>query len=533
MHGMPKHNIDSPHLDYVNPDAPKNGHIKMAALKGTYDTLNPFTLKGTAAQGLNLVYDRLMARRWNEPFTMYPLIAKTVEMPADRSAVRFTLNEKATFSDGSPITTDDVIFSYETLKEKGRPNMRRIYKLITSVEKESDHALTFTFGEGHDRETVMILSLMPILSKNYWKERDFEETLLTPPVTNGPYTIETVDPGRSITYKRNPDYWAKDLFANIGHYNFDQVTYEYFRDSNIALEAFNKGDLNYRVESDISKWISAYADKEEIIKYEAPHMRPVKARGFIFNTRRKPFDDVTVRHALEEAFDEDWIGQNIYYGKEKRTKGFFTNSELAAHIPPDDKFTQRAKLKRAATALKDAGWDVVNGIRMKDGQPLEFELILSTPKDEKIALNYKKHLERIGIQMSIRVLDTASFQKRRGDYDYDMILHHWQNSLSPGTEQMLYWTCESKDTPGQFNYAGICDPEIDTLTKQIADAQDYAQLTALARNLDQKLQNKVLFIPLFYSDVDHIAHYKNLQHPENTPIYGSTVETWWMFEDKE
>ncbi len=529
MHGQPKYGPESAYLDYANPDAPKGGTLKEAAT-GSFDTLNPYAIKGTPAKGLNLIYDRLMRRVWDEPFTMYPLIAERVTVPENRSSITFHINPKAKFHDGRAITTQDVKFSFETLKEKGRPNMRRIYSLVNDVQT-LDNAITFTFGEGHDRETVMIMALMPILSKSWWEDREFKTTLLDPPLSNGPYKIKTVDAGRKIVYERVPDYWAKDLLPNVGHYNFGEVSYDYFRDDTVALEAFNKGTLSFRREFSMSKWLQAY-DNKDIIKDEIAHRRPERVRALIFNTRREPFNDINVRKAISMVFDEDWIGKNIYYGKQKRINSYFPNSSLAftaaKDSPIEEHLPTRAKLRMAADLLKESGWNIIDGKRVKNGKPLSFKLILSAPEEEKIALNFKKSLQRLGVEINIRVLDSASFQLRRQNYDYDMILHHWQNSLSPGTEQLLYWGCEAADQPGRFNYAGLCDKEIDTIARAIADAGTYDELTTLAHRLDEMLVSKHLAIPLFYKGADYIAYHPPINRPETTGLYGAVPETWWM-----
>ena len=525
MHGNPKYGPEFTHLDYTNPDAPKGGSLKEAAT-GSFDTLNPYAIKGTAAKGLNLVYDRLMRRVWDEPFTMYPLIAESVDVPEDRSSITFHINPNAKFHDGSTITVADVLFSFETLKEKGRPNMRRIYRLVNDVQT-TDSAITFIFGEGYDRETVMIMALMPVLSKSWWETREFESTLLEPPLSNGPYKIKTVDPGRKIIYERNPDYWAKDLLPNVGHYNFDEVSYDYFRDDTVALEAFNKGTLNFRREFNMSKWLQAY-DSEGIIKDEITHGRPERVRALIFNMRREPFNDTNVRKAMSMVFDENWIGQNIYYDRQKRIESYFPNSALAAPQNEETEQTLREKIRVASDLLKQSGWEVVDGKRMKNGQTLSFELALSAPEQEKIALNFKKSLQRLGIEMNIRVLDSASFQQRRQEYDYDMILHHWQNSLSPGTEQLLYWGCEAADQPGRFNYAGLCNEKVDATAAAIANAKTYDELTTLTQKLDQMLIDEYMAIPLFYRGADYIAYRPPMKRPETVGIYGSVAETWWM-----
>ncbi|MCK5385322.1 MAG: ABC transporter substrate-binding protein, partial [Alphaproteobacteria bacterium] len=301
MHNQSQYNETSTHLSYVNPDAPKGGSLKIAAI-GTFDTLNPYSLKGQPPENMNLIYDRLMRRVWDEPFTMVPLIAQSVNIPDDRSSITFHLNPEARFHDDSAITSQDVLFSFETLKEHGRPNMRRIYRLVEKAEIIDNHTIRFALGDTYDRETVMIIALMPVISKNWWETRDFDSTLLEPPLANGPYRIKEMEQGRTITYEHIKDYWAKDLFANKGQYNFDTITYNYFRDDTIALEAFKKGDLDLRREWDVSKWQSAYDDiSPDMIRLSAPHQRPERTHGFIFNLRRKPFDDLNVRKALTLA----------------------------------------------------------------------------------------------------------------------------------------------------------------------------------------------------------------------------------------
>lgn len=532
MNGAPKYTPQDTHLDYVNPDAPKGGHIKIAAI-GSFDNLNPFSIKGVPAEGLELINDRLMRRVWDEPFTMYPLIAQSIDVPEDRSSITFHLDPRARFHDGSPITADDVQFSFETLRDHGRPNMQRIYKLAKDVKVQDKHTITFTFGEGYNRETVMIFALMPVLSKTWWKDRNFEETLTDIPLGSGPYKIKKSETGRAITYERVHDYWAKDLLANKGQYNFDEITYDYYRDDTIALEAFKKGDLSWRREYDISKWESAYDGLEQsgIVKLEAPHQRPERTHGFIFNMRRAPFDNIDVRKALVLAFDADWIGKNIFYGKVKQIDSIFPNSILA---DPDRKAPDypsfRHQLKAAGDLLNRAGWIIQNGQRVnKDtGKPLSFELLVSTPQEEKVALTYKQSLAKLGVDMTIRRLDSATFTERKMSYAYDVIAMYWQNSLSPGTEQMVYWSCDAAHKKGSFNYAGICDPAVDKLAASIASATTYDDLKTIAHKLDHILMAKYFFVPLFYKGADYIALQNSIAHPDKTPIYGIVTESWWQ-----
>ncbi|MFK7838793.1 MAG: extracellular solute-binding protein [Bdellovibrionales bacterium] len=534
MHGAPKYNNESAHLDYVNPTAPKSGNKKLAAI-GTFDTINPYSIKGKAAQGLNLTYDRLMRRVWDEAFTMYPLIAESYEMPDDRSSITFHINPKARFHDGTPITADDVIFSFETLKNHGRPNMRRVYKLVSKAELKGDNSVYFKFGEGYDRETALILAIMPILSKSYWQDKEFDTTTLSQDIPmNGPYKIKTIDIGRSISYQRVDDYWAKDLMANIGHYNIDEITYDYFRDNNVAFEAFSSGDISIRRESDPTKWAQNYdfpaVKNSYIIKKTLPHSRPEKTRGMIFNTRREPFNDIKVRQAFSLMLDHKKINNLIFNGKKKEIRSYFPNSEFDTcqnceiETPP----STRERMRFASNLLKESGWNIIDGKQSKNDQALSFELLLQSPEDEKIALHLKQSLKRIGINMRIRVTDSADFLRRLRAYDYDMVLHHWQSSLSPGTEQLLYWGCDAAKQEGRFNYAGICTPEIDTLASAVANTKDRIELVKTMQTLDEKLLEGHYMIPLFYIGQDYVAHNKDIQHPETTPLYGMVLETWWI-----
>ncbi|MGB4057369.1 MAG: extracellular solute-binding protein [Alphaproteobacteria bacterium] len=533
MHGQPKYKAESPHLDYVNPDAPKGGTLTMAGL-GSFDSVNPFALKGKAAEGLNLVYDRLMTRVWDEPFTMYPLIAEKMDVAEDRSSVTVHINPKARFHDGSPITADDVIFSFETLREHGRPNMRRVYKLVKEIRKIDSLTVHFAFGSGYDHETVMILAMMPVLSKKWWTEKTFDAGTLTIPLQSGPYKIASIDPGRRIIYERVKDYWAKDLFQNVGHNNFERIIYDYYRDDGVAFEAFKAGNLSLRREYDAGKWNSGYTipavSSGKVAKESLTHGRPEKTRAFIFNTRRAPFDDIHVRQALNLLFDFDWMNKNLFHGKYKPINSYFPNSELAAqNQPPSTKSNMRENMRKADKLLKEAGWIVTNGKRMKpDGTPFKFEIILSDSSDKKIALQFKNALKKMGIDIDIRLLDGADYIRRMNEYDYDMTLYYWQATLSPGTEQVLNWSCESAKQSGRFNYAGVCTPEIDSLAASIAQAKDRETLVSTVRALDKKLMEGSYIIPLYYAGTDDIAYWKPLRHPEKPPLYGTVLETWWM-----
>lgn len=544
MVGKPKYAASSTHLEYANPDAPKGGTLKQSAV-GTFDTLNPFTIKGKAPDGLNLTVDRLMARVWGEPFTLYPLVAEKADVPDDRSSVVFTLNKEARFHDGHPMTSEDVLFSFETLREFGRPNMRRIYKLATPTIID-DHNIRFDFGEGHDRETVMIFAMMPVLPKHYWDGKVFDQTTLEAPLGSGPYKLVTAEPGKKVVYERVPDYWAQNSLTNKGHHNFEQIIYEYYRDDTVALESFKKGDLSIRREWDAGSWNNSYNDiSTDIIKEELKHGRAAKVRAFIFNTRRAPFDNRDVREALNIIFDFDWVNESFFYGKYQRignpllrTGTYFPNTDLGYEHDLSDSFVmidRRELLREANNALKKNGWVVKDGVRVNQetGEPMRFEILLDTPSDEKIALSYVRNLKKMGIEATVRVLDSAAYRGRMKDYDFDMTLHYWHSTLSPGTEQYLYWSCEAAEQSSRWNFAGVCDPEIDELAKAIPAAKTREELLEKTKRLDQKLQNGVYMVPLYYNPYDYVAYWQGMKRPEVTPLYGIVLETWWMDQDGE
>lgn len=528
MHGAPKYERGAKSLDYVNVDAPKGGTLTQS-VAGTFDTLNAFTLKGKAAAGLDYVYDRLAARVWDEPFTLYGLVARDITVPDNRSWISFTLDPRAKFHDGTPITAADVEFSFETLKKFGRPNMRRVYQLVAKVTVSGPRDIRFDLGSGFDRETVMILAMMPVLSKNYWQGRVFDETSLDIPLGSGPYKIKKIVPGRSIEYERVQNDWAADHIARVGHNNFDRLVFDYYRDDAVALEAFKAHETDVRREFDSAKWNTAYNDVSSDVTLEAlPHGRPEWVKGFIFNQRRKPFDDIRVREALSLAFDADFVNQTLYRGEGKRITSIFPNTELASltpHIPP----AGREALKKADALLTEAGWIVFNGQRVNNqtGKPLTFQILLASAQDEKTALAFTSGLKKLGISAVIRTVDAAQFAGALASYDYDIVLHYWINTLSPGTEQMIYWSCDAAKTQGSKNYAGICDPGIDDAAASIAKAKTRDELIAGARVLDSQVMGQHAFIPLFTIGKDYWAYWKNVAHPPKTPLYGQVLETWW------
>lgn len=530
MHGQPKYPATATHLDYANPDAPKGGTLTQSAL-GTFDTLNPFNIKGKAAAGLEYVYDRLAARVWDEPFSLYGLIAQDIVVPEDRSSITFTLNPAAKFHDGVAITASDVRFSYETLKKYGRPNMRRVYGLVDKVTVIDERTIRFDLGKGHDRETVMILAMMPVLPQHWWKDRNFDATTLDVPPGSGPYKITAIEPGRRIVYERVKDDWAAGNITRTGHNNFDRLVFDYYRDDGVAMEAFRAHAYDIRREFDPARWHVGYNDFPKSVLREAlPHGRPEWVRGLIFNMHRSPFDDIKVREALSLVFDFDWMNKSLFYGQAKPIESTFPNTPLAApQTPADQKPDRRMALREADALLKLAGWIVKDGRRVSvaDGTPLTFTILLSTPQDEKIALGYARALVRLGITAKVRTVDAAQFTGNLAAYDYDMVLHYWINSLSPGTEQMIYWGCDAAKTQGSKNYAGLCDPGVDDAASAIAHAQTRDDLVAAARALDRQVMDLHPFIPLYYLGKDYFARWQGIERPAATPLYGAVIETWW------
>lgn len=537
MHGAPKYDAQATHLDYVNPEAPKGGTLKQAVI-GSFDTLNPHNIKGKPAAGLEYLYDRLAARVWDEPFTLYGLIAEQIIIPEDRSAITFILNPAARFHDGTPILASDVAFSFETLKSYGRPNMRRVYGLVSRVEIQGERQIAFTLGEGYDQETVMILAMMPVLSERDWAGKDFDATPLAPPIGSGPYKIASLEQGRQITYERVTDYWAKDHFVNKGQYNFDRLVYDYYRDKTVMIQAFQSGAFDLYREFAPSSWINNFGKNsaKPYIAAEIPHSRPESVRAMIFNTQRPPFDDIKVRKALSLAFDFDWMNKTLLHGKAKRITSTFPNTELAAPLlttdesQVNDSLPLRERLKQSDSLLREAGWIVKENKRVREatGEALRFTVTLNDAEYEKIVLNYAEILKKLGIDITIRTVDSAQFVGLLGMYDYDMIMYRWVNSLSPGTEQQIYWGCDAAKTEGSRNYARICTPAIDALSTAIATAKTREELVEHVHALDRAIMAEHVMIPLYYIGMDYVAYWPKLARPSNVPLYGMVVETWWQ-----
>lgn len=557
MHGAPKYADDFAHLDYVNPNAPKGGTLRLAKT-GSFDNLNNNIIMGTTAEGLEHLNDRLMQRVWDEPFTMYGLVARDIDVSQDRSHVTFHLRPEARFHDGVPMTAEDVKFSFDMMRQHGHPVRRRVYGLVSEVKITDPHTISFTFGEGYDRESVMILAMLPVLPKHYWEKADITKTTLKAPLGSGPYKIASVEPGRKIVYERVKDWWAKDLAVARGQYNFDTITYTYFRDDDVALQSIMAGGYDLRRETDINNWLLSASTKPvqdgRLIRDEIMHQRPEWLKAMIFNTRRAPFDDIRVRQALGLMFNAEWVNQALFSGALKRLDSSFANSALAPHGTPDESElamleplradlqaevfsdvwhppsgTARERQRAALKLLDEAGWELKKQkmTSRATGQPLSFEILLSDARDEKIALSFARDLDRIGISMRVRTVDSAQFTGRLEAFDYDMVVFRWINSLSPGNEQVNYWGSVAAANRGSRNYAGISNPAIDTLVDAIARTTTREGLVTACHALDRALMQGHYFIPLFYIGRDLVLHTPDIDKPENAPIYGAVLESWW------
>lgn len=567
LHGQPKYGSDFPHFDYVNPNAPKGGEARFAAI-GSFDTFNPFNIKGQAVTGIGPLFETLLTDSKDEPFSEYGLIAESVDVPEDRSSVTFTLRPQARFHDGSPITPDDVLFSFETLKAKGSPFYRFYYTNVAKAEKLGERQVKFTFASGENRELPLIMGQMPVLSKKYWQDRDFAATTLDVPVGSGPYRIERFEPGRFIVYKRDDNYWGKDLPVNRGLNNIDRLRYDYYRDVTVALEAFKAGAYDLRVENVAKQWATGYdfpALSKGLVKKETfPNQMPSGMQGFAFNLRRSLFQDPRVRQALAYAFDFEWSNRNLFFGQYTRTRSYFDNSELAgqglptveelalleplrqdlpaevfttAYQPPvaNDDGQLRANLQQAMKLLQAAGWvfrdrKLVNG---KTGEPFRFELLIDDPTWERIALPFARNLERLGIEMNVRSVDSAQYENRLRDFDFDMVVYVWGQSLSPGNEQREFWSSAAADQSGSRNIIGLKNPAIDRLVEQVIAAPDRTSLVTRVRALDRALQWSFLVIPHWHISQSRIAFWDKFGYPAVTPLQGVQLDAWWVDPAKD
>ena len=563
MHGEPKQPADFKHFSYVNPDAPKGGRVVLSSY-GSFDSLNPLIIKGEHAAGVReYVYESLLARSLDEPFTLYGLLAETIEIPDDRSAITFHLNPKARFSDGTPVTADDVLFSWELLKEKGRPNHRTYYSKVSKAERLSDRSVRFTFDADGDREIPLILGLLPVLPRHLIDPDTFEQTTLVPPVGSGPYKVAKVDPGRSLTYARDPDYWGRDLPVNRGRFNFDEIRFDYFREGSVMFEAFKTDRVNVWPEEDPRRWANGYdfpAVKDgRVIKGEFDIGLPAGMTALVFNTRRKAFADPRVRQALILLFDFEWINRTLYAGLFKRTQSYFERSVLASAGRPADALERqllapypdavkpeimagrfqfpstsgsgrnRKNQSEAFRLLKEAGYVLKSGklVDAKTGRQLTFEILAASTSQEALLLSFARDVERLGIRVKLRVVDSAQYQARLLNYDFDMIQNTWASSLSPGNEQLFRWSSNAAKTPGTYNFAGVESPAADAMIKALLEARGEEEFVSAVRALDRVLLSGDYVIPLFYVPKQWVAYWRNLKHPKKTPLFGYNIDSWW------
>jgi peptide/nickel transport system substrate-binding protein len=564
MHGAPALPADFAHMPYANPDAPKGGRLVQGIL-GTFDSLNPLIVKGLAVQQIRgFVVESLMARGYDEAFTLYGLLAKSVETDDVRSYVTFHLDPRARFSDGKQVTAEDVIFSWALLRDKGRPNHRQYYAKVARAEIVDPLTVRFDLGDAHDRELPLILGLMPILPRHAVDAATFEETSMLPPIGSGPYRVSAVKPGASVTLTRNPDYWGRDLPVNRGLWNFDEVRLDFYREANGQFEAFKRGLYDFRVENEPLRWHDGYdfpaVRDGEVILDTVKTGVPQPSEFMVFNTRREVFSDIRVRQALALLFDFEWINRNYFFGLYGRTASFFAGSELSAygraaddreqellkpfasHIPPgildgsyrlpisDGSGRDRATLRSALTLLSQAGYDLDGTVlrRRSTKMPLTFEILVTTRDQERIALAYMRDLKRAGVEASVRAVDAVQFDQRRLSFDFDMIQNRWDQSLSPGNEQSFYWGSEAAGIQGTRNYMGARDPAIDALITAMLEARERAGFVSAVRALDRTLMAGFYAIPLFNVHEQWIARWNRVERPVATALTGYLPETWWQ-----
>jgi peptide/nickel transport system substrate-binding protein len=563
MHGEPAFAQDFSAMPYVNPAAPKGGRLVHGVL-GTFDSLNPFIVKGIALPSIrNYVIESLMARGYDEPFSLYGLLARSVETDAERSYVTFRLNPAARFSDSRPVTSEDVIFSWQLLRDKGRPNYRTYYAKVVKAEPVGEDGVRFDLQGSNDRELPLILGLMPVFAKHAVNPEVFDETSLQAPVGSGPYSVGEINAGKSATLIRNPGYWGRDLAINRGLWNFDEIRIDFYRDSNSYLEGFKRGLYDLRIELDPARWQTGYdfpAVREgSIVKEAFPTGLPKLNSYFVFNTRRSVFRDVRVREAVSFLFDFEWLNHNYFFDLYRRTVGFFDGSELSAHgrpadarerallapfadavrrdvlegewSPPvsDGSGRDRAILKRALDLFAAAGYELrgTQLVDRKSGQQLSFEIMATARDEERLALLFAQNLKRAGISARIRMVDAVQFENRRINYDFDMIEYRLDQSLSPGNEQAFYFGSKAADQPGTRNYMGVKSAAVDAMIAALLEAQTREDFVAAVRALDRVLISGFYAVPLFYLPDQWVARWTRVARPAKTSLYGFLPETWW------
>jgi peptide/nickel transport system substrate-binding protein len=563
MHGTPAMRDGFVAPDYANADAPQGGRMVQGVL-GTFDSLNPFIVKGLPAQSIRgYVVESLMARGYDEPFTLYGLLARTIETDDARSYVTFSLDPAARFSDGSPVTADDVIFSFQILRDHGRPNHRAFYAKVGKAEKLNARSVRFDLGGSNDRELPLILGLMPVLAQHAIDVAHFEETSLAKPLGSGPYVVAEVDTGKSVTLKRDPNYWGRSLPINRGLWNFDALRFDYYRDANAYFEAFKAGLYDVRSEIDPARWRTGYdfpaVRDGRVVKEAFTNGLPKVNSAFVFNTRRPIFADIRVRQAITLLFDAEWVNRNFFFDLYRRSASYFPGSELSAYHQPADERERallapfpdavradvldgtwsppatdgsgrdRDNLKNALALLEAAGYEF-KGTKLRErssGRPFGFEIMVMSRDQERLALAFAGNLARAGIQAQVRLVDAVQYDQRRVSFDFDMIENRWEQSLSPGNEQSFYWGSAAADEQGSRNYMGVRSPAIDAMIEAMLQARARDDFVAAVRALDRVLISGSYVVPLFYLPEQWVARWAFLAHPARTSLSGYLPETWW------
>jgi len=563
MYGAPAMPSDFTAALYANPDAPKGGRLVQGVL-GTFDSLNPLIVKGLAVQAVRgNVVESLMARGYDEAFTLYGLLARTVETDDARSYVTFRLDPAARFSDGAPVTAEDVVFSWQLLRDHGRPNHRSYYSKVAKTDVLDARSVRFDLSGANDRELPLILGLMPVLPKHAIDPATFEDTTLAKPIGSGPYVVGDVDLGKSISFRRDPNYWGRTLAINRGLWNFDELRFDYYRDANAYFEAFKTGLYDVRSETDPTRWQTGYdipaVRNGRIIKEAFANGLPKLSSAFVFNTRRAVFSDIRVRQALVLLFDAEWVNRNFFFDLYRRSASFFPDSELSAYRRPaaererallapfpdvvrpdvldgtwslpasDGSGRDRASLRAALALLNAAGYELTGTTlrRRGSGEPLRFEIMVTSRDEERLALAFAGNLARAGIETQVRLVDAVQYDQRRLSFDFDMIEYRWEQSLSPGNEQTFYWGSAAADQQGTRNYMGVRSPAIDAMIAAMLRAHERAEFVDSVRALDRVLMSGCYVVPLFYLPAQWVARWASIEHPARTSLSGYLPETWW------
>tara|TARA_Y100000780_G_scaffold229281_1_gene248692 strand:- start:207 stop:2051 length:1845 start_codon:yes stop_codon:yes gene_type:complete len=562
----PKYDANFTHFDYVNPDAPKGGTLRLSGF-GSFDSFNGYISRGTAAENLGLIYDTLTFHALDEPFTEYGLVAKSIEKAEDNSWVRFHLRREARFHDGVGITADDVVFTFNALVEQGAPFYRAYYSDVDQVIADDEHTVTFHFKHSGNRELPLVLGQLPVLPKHYWAERDFSKGTLEPPLGSGPYRITQVRPGRSVTFERVKDYWAADLPVQRGFYNFDKVVTDYYRDTSVILEAFKAGQIDLNEEVAAKNWATGYTSPAlsdgRIIKEEIPNHNTQGMQGFVFNLRKPYFADARVRQAIALLFDFEWSNAKLFHSAYTRTTSYFDNSELAARgtpseaelalleplrdqlpeaafgpawTPPttDGSGTVRDQRRQAYALLQEAGWQIVDDKLVNaEGEQLSFEFLLVQADFERVLLPFKRNLASLGINLELRRVDVSQYINRLRSRDFDMVVTSFAQSNSPGNEQREYWHSSSADNPGSRNLMGLRDPAVDALVEGLIQADSRDSLVTHTRALDRALRSLHLVVPNWYTNVYRVAYWDKFGHPAESPKYSLGLFTWWVDAERD